>query len=617
MIEDLNVRGATAFVHLVQASDEFTEAVEATANAGGELDEMVKIQNESMMAQIQILRNNIGMMFLYRDANYEGTGFLNAFHEAIVTTIQSLQNLVVVEKDGAYELTQFGLALQTIAITGVNEMHKILNNIVPIFERFVEISAFSIKVLKVYLIPLQMIIKALDIMGPTLTKAVLSFHLLSKILPITTIAQWAYFMATVSSTKATSANIARTMQSTITSRGYTAALMTKLMWERLTTAATMLSTKGLIHYTAALGYHQVAALLGITIKQAYVKAETRQLLIDRLVKMGLIENTAATWGMTQSQIMQMAVGNMTLKQKAQVIIMSMKENIAKWAGVTVDQVGIGLMLKRLVYYPIEYMWKLRTYIVDKLKLALDWLLVDVTGIKTLYNKAALSSEMSRLSVKRWTNAEAKTTLAFMWKDIKAQIISTATKLYDNTVSMIKLAWDKLSNAVKIITVGIIWGETAAQEVNSAAKNKSWMITSALFIVEKAAAIWKFAWTIPGILASTAATVLGNLAEGISNMVRTVGLTVMQAENAGKMRKIAITIAATAWLLGEVIVVGLYNIIMGISTIITWVDDHFSMGYGGSCYSCYLAVCFDWFSCFIVVGTFVALYRIIDETIDLL
>ena len=51
------------FVHLVQASDEFTEAVEATAGAGGELDEMIKVQNQSIAAQMQILRNNIGMMF--------------------------------------------------------------------------------------------------------------------------------------------------------------------------------------------------------------------------------------------------------------------------------------------------------------------------------------------------------------------------------------------------------------------------------------------------------------------------------------------------------------------------------------------------------------------------
>ena len=76
LIEDLNVRGATAFVHLVQASDEFTEAVENTANAGGELDTMVAKQNESLSAQIQILHNNVGMMFMLTDAAYKGTGYL-------------------------------------------------------------------------------------------------------------------------------------------------------------------------------------------------------------------------------------------------------------------------------------------------------------------------------------------------------------------------------------------------------------------------------------------------------------------------------------------------------------------------------------------------------------
>ena len=59
LLEDLNVRGATAFVHLVQNADEFAQAVEIVENAGGELDEMVRIQNESMSAQIQILKNNI------------------------------------------------------------------------------------------------------------------------------------------------------------------------------------------------------------------------------------------------------------------------------------------------------------------------------------------------------------------------------------------------------------------------------------------------------------------------------------------------------------------------------------------------------------------------------
>jgi TP901 family phage tail tape measure protein len=96
LIQDLNVRGATAFIHLVQSSDEFTQAVQNSENAAGELDQMVQIQNESLKAQIQILKNNVEMIFFMRDASYEGTEFMNAFHEAVVGAVASLTDLLVV-----------------------------------------------------------------------------------------------------------------------------------------------------------------------------------------------------------------------------------------------------------------------------------------------------------------------------------------------------------------------------------------------------------------------------------------------------------------------------------------------------------------------------------------
>ena len=185
LIQDLNVRGATAFVHLVQSSEEFTEAVEATANAGGELDEMIKIQNQSIMAQIQILQNNVTMMFLYNDAAYEGTRFLNAFHEAVVTTVESLQDLIVTEKNGIYTLTEFGFAMQEMAINAIKEFKGILDDVIPIIKGFVSVLALGFKLFQVYLIPVKLIIKALETMGPALTKVVIGLHLLTRILPIT------------------------------------------------------------------------------------------------------------------------------------------------------------------------------------------------------------------------------------------------------------------------------------------------------------------------------------------------------------------------------------------------------------------------------------------------
>ena len=120
LIEDLNVRGATAFVHLVQASDEFTSAVHDSANAGGELDKMVQEQNTSMGAQIQILRNNVLAIFQHRDAMYEGTEYMNAFHEAVIKGIASLQGLIMVETESGFVMTEMGKQIQEIAVQGVN-----------------------------------------------------------------------------------------------------------------------------------------------------------------------------------------------------------------------------------------------------------------------------------------------------------------------------------------------------------------------------------------------------------------------------------------------------------------------------------------------------------------
>jgi len=228
LIEDLNVRGATAFVHLVQASDEFTEAVEATAGAGGQLDEMVRIQNESIQAQMVILKNNISMMFLYRDASYEGTQYLNAFHEALVKGVASLREILVVERDGAMVLTAFGLAIQKLAIEGIHQMEGILKNAIPLLDRFVQLGALGIEIFKVYLIPLKFVIAALDRMGPTLVKVVLAFHLMNKLLPITAALNYVVQLSLMKRMTVEQIDEALRVRQTITQQGYNAALLTTL-----------------------------------------------------------------------------------------------------------------------------------------------------------------------------------------------------------------------------------------------------------------------------------------------------------------------------------------------------------------------------------------------------
>jgi|2_EtaG_2_1085320.scaffolds.fasta_scaffold00456_5 TP901 family phage tail tape measure protein len=155
LIEELNVRGATAFIHLVQASDEFTEAVKATEQAGGELDRMVKIQNESLSAQIQILKTNIFSIFAFRDAAYEGTEFINGFHKAVVSFVESLRDLIIMEENGQQQLTEFGKTIQEFGITMVEELEVLTYQLIDAVKGLMKLNLGAY--FKLLLLPLKII----------------------------------------------------------------------------------------------------------------------------------------------------------------------------------------------------------------------------------------------------------------------------------------------------------------------------------------------------------------------------------------------------------------------------------------------------------------------------
>ena len=186
LIDDLNVRGATAFVHLVQASDEFSQAVEDSANAGGELDAMVEKQNESLSAQIQILQNNVQAIFQFQDAAYEGTGYLNAFHEAVSKMIEKLSGLLVVEENGTMVLTDFGQSIQEIVVGGIQALEEVLMQIIPVIQEFSKQGFVNIDMIRLYTLPLRLMVSLLDAIGPAVTKMLLTFYVMNKIVPITT-----------------------------------------------------------------------------------------------------------------------------------------------------------------------------------------------------------------------------------------------------------------------------------------------------------------------------------------------------------------------------------------------------------------------------------------------
>ena len=186
LIQDLNVRGATAFIHLVQASDEFTEAVHGSVNAGGQLDEMVRIQNQSLSAQIQILKNNVDAIFFFRDAAFEGTEFMNGFHKAVVEFVQHFSGLFVTTmEDGTYQLTEFGMELHNVAIDAVKELGKVMEMLVEIIVEFSKEGLISAEMLQLMVLPMKVFLEVIHALGPDMLKFIIYFKMLNSVLPIT------------------------------------------------------------------------------------------------------------------------------------------------------------------------------------------------------------------------------------------------------------------------------------------------------------------------------------------------------------------------------------------------------------------------------------------------
>jgi TP901 family phage tail tape measure protein len=192
LIEDLNVRGATAFIHLVQASDEFTQAVEDTRNAGGQLDEMVRIQNESLSAQIQILKNNVQAIFFLRDASYEGTEFMNAFHEAVVNMVSTFRELIVTQENGTYVLTEFGQEIQDIAVNGVSVLTELMERLVEVVVDLTKNGLISTNMLELMVLPMKVMLEILNLLGASGIKFIIYFKLINTIVPLATLAINAY-----------------------------------------------------------------------------------------------------------------------------------------------------------------------------------------------------------------------------------------------------------------------------------------------------------------------------------------------------------------------------------------------------------------------------------------
>ena len=185
LLEDLNVRGATAFVHLVQNADEFEGAVNDLQNSAGAATEMADIQQQSLARSIQLIKNSLAAPFLMSDEIGKAHGFLNEFALALHNITSEFQGMIVVMEDGvATGLTPLGETLKDFVIDALYEFHDLVNTLVDVINNLSKEGADLGSVIRLMTAPLKIALKIFDLLGPRLLEYVIIFKTLNALMPI-------------------------------------------------------------------------------------------------------------------------------------------------------------------------------------------------------------------------------------------------------------------------------------------------------------------------------------------------------------------------------------------------------------------------------------------------
>ena len=183
LISDLNVRGATAFVHLVQNADEFAEVTEKLANAQGDSARMAEKQMESLSNQIIVTKSAIIGAFLFSEAQADGTRGVNSFHQSLLDLVQMIREKFTVQlEDGTYILSEFGFQIRDVATKFVTEFTDILDKSLDIIVNFLDSNNHLIDVLKALFVPLNVVIGLFETIPDSLQPAALEFFVLSRMI---------------------------------------------------------------------------------------------------------------------------------------------------------------------------------------------------------------------------------------------------------------------------------------------------------------------------------------------------------------------------------------------------------------------------------------------------
>jgi len=212
LMEDLNIRGATAFVHLVQNADEFQEQVDDLQNSAGAAASMAEIQQKSLKNQIQLVRNAMQAPFLMSDKIGEQAGYVNEFGMILHEMVQTFESLIVVEKEGTKQLTEFGQFIKDFVIYAMRELMEMIVVIRDLFLDWGKESEGMASMLHLFTIPLKVVLNLLRALGPHFLTALILFRTMNKILPMNIMQTMQMVAAKKAETVALKASILTSLQ---------------------------------------------------------------------------------------------------------------------------------------------------------------------------------------------------------------------------------------------------------------------------------------------------------------------------------------------------------------------------------------------------------------------
>ena len=187
LMEDLNIRGATAFVHLVQNAEDFQAAVDDLANASGTATEMAEIQQQSLSMQIQRVKNALIAPFLFSDKIGEANDTLNEFTLLIKELVDEMVGFFIIEDEMGNRLTQHGEEIRTFVVEALKVAVEVVRELRDVFlENGDGLKVFT-NLLHLSTKPMMILLGLLEKLGPRSIELLVWYKLLNGLLPINTV----------------------------------------------------------------------------------------------------------------------------------------------------------------------------------------------------------------------------------------------------------------------------------------------------------------------------------------------------------------------------------------------------------------------------------------------